>query len=689
MLHRHRSTRDPVTDRRLVLLCGLVPALVAAVLALYRPAMLRHVEASVYDSVLRRAGTSAPGSQVAIVDIDERSLSTIGQWPWRREVIGRLISRLRDAGASTIAVDLIFAEHDRFEARPEPVGIRGHDASWQARGSTHPDASFADVLGLGRVVLGYAFTFEQAGNQSNACVLHPLNLPVVQPSTEKDHSPLFRASGVICSLPVLAQAAGASGFLNAASDADGMLRRAPLLIDFDGRVYPGLALAAVLAANGTRNLELRVANVNAAALMLDGRVVPLDGKGNLLLHYRGPKKRFRYVSAVDVLDGQAGADLFRDKLVFIGATALGTGEAVATPFDTQFTGVELHATVADNLLQQDFLRRSEHAGALETQAALLAGLAVALLGARAGLLSGGAGALVCLIVLWGGSLWRLSAAGEFLSPLFPTLSAVTALPAMMIARLVVERRCADRARHETVVSQQLMVQTLLSLTEARDAATGQHARRTQRYTRLLAEQLASHARFRDYLTPERIDLLASLAPLHDIGKVAIPDRLLNKPGELTPDEIAEMRNHPAYGLEVILQAEKRTGTRDDPILAMAKDIVYTHHERWDGTGYPRGLVNEQIPIPGRLVALVDVFDALVTTRVYRQPIPPQAAIDLILAGRGTLFDPAVVDAFLQVVPTLGDTTTENETPVAYARAFAAPAATAGTSAETSVRAGLD
>jgi response regulator RpfG family c-di-GMP phosphodiesterase len=281
-----------------------------------------------------------------------------------------------------------------------------------------------------------------------------------------------------------------------------------------------------------------------------------------------------------------------------------------------------------------------------------------LLGARMGLAWGSAGAIICLILLWGGSLWRLSAAGEFLSPLFPTLGLLAALPAMTAAKLLVERRRVDRAQHETLVSQHLMVQSLLSLVEARDAETGQHARRTQQYTRLLAEQLASHPRFREYLTPERIDLLANLAPLHDIGKVAIPDRLLNKPGALTGDEIAEMRNHPAYGLDVILQAEKRTGTRDDPILAMAKDIVYTHHERWDGTGYPRGLVSEQIPIPGRLVGLVDVYDALVTRRVYRQPIPPQAAINLIAAGRGTLFDPAVVDAFLRVFPALSDTIAE-------------------------------
>ena len=134
-----------------------------------------------------------------------------------------------------------------------------------------------------------------------------------------------------------------------------------------------------------------------------------------------------------------------------------------------------------------------------------------------------------------------------------------------------------------------MVQTLLSLTEVRDAETGRHSRRTQQYARLLAEQLATHPDFRDYLTPERIDLLSSLAPLHDIGKVGVPDHILNKPGALTPEELAEMRKHPALGRDVILKAEQQVGVHDDATSRMAKDIVYTHHERWDGTGYPQGL----------------------------------------------------------------------------------------------------
>ena len=152
----------------------------------------------------------------------------------------------------------------------------------------------------------------------------------------------------------------------------------------------------------------------------------------------------------------------------------------------------------------------------------------------------------------------------------------------------------------------------------------------------------------DYLTPERIDLLARLAPLHDIGKVGVPDSLLNKPGALTVEETLEMRKHPAHGRDVIVHAEQDVGVPDDVTLAMAKDIVYTHHEKWDGTGYPEGLRGVEIPIVGRLMALVDVYDAITTRRVYRDSMSHDEAVAFIVAERGTHFDPSVVDAFLDV-----------------------------------------
>ena len=626
------------SSHRIVLICGIAPALLTVVLALYRPAFLAQLDYRVYDTMLRSSRSSTPSppdGRVAIVDVDDRSLSRIGQWPWRRDLIARLISRIRSLGASVVAIDVVFPEADRWDA---------------SSGQAAPDIVLEDTLRAGRVVLGYALTFDGPGSRPDACVLHSLELPLQQTAGGDGGPPLFRATGVVCSLPALARAAGASGFLNAVPDTDGVLRRVPLLAEYDGRVYPGLALAALLAATNTRVIALRAANVNASSLMLGGRVVPLDGRSNLLLRYRGGNRTFPRVSAADVLDEAAPAGIFRDAIVFIGSTALGAREVVSTPFDRLFAGVEVQATVADNLLRQDFISRPEDASTLEAMTVLIVGIAIALLVLRLGLTLGSVAGALLLPVLWLGALWLLAANGQYLSPLFPAIALMASLATATIARLRYERGRADWAANEKDLAQRLMVQSLLSLTEMRDAETGRHSRRTRQYAKLLAEQLADDPRFRHYLTPGRIDLLASLAPLHDIGKVGVPDQLLNKPGKLTPEEFEEMKKHPVYGLDVINRAEQDAGAGGDLTLALAKDIVYTHHERWDGGGYPRGLKGEQIPIAGRLMALVDVYDALTTRRLYRDPMPHEKAVELIVDGTGTHFDPAVVGAFMRIAP---------------------------------------
>ena len=639
-----RSQSARATRRRLVFLCGLIPVLFTAVLALYRPTWLARLDNAVYDSLLRSARTRPPGDRVVIVDVDERSLSTIGQWPWRRDRIGRLIARLRDMGASTIALDIIFAEPDRDS------GVGGVGARSSA--GIAPDDELARTLRGGRVVLGYGMTFDAAARAPRACVLHPVGLVTLQAGEDTGDAAYFRASGAVCSLPMLAEAAGASGFMNAAPDADGILRRVPLLVELDGRVYPNLALAAVAASTGARDVGLRIWNVNASSLIVGNRSVPLDGKSNLLVRYRGKKRTFPYVSAADVLSGQVPVGTFGGKIVLVGTTALGTREVVATPLDTLFAGVEVQATVADNLLQQDFISRSRLGTTLESVAVLVLGVAVAVLVAAAGIVSGVLGVASGVAALWSGAAWLLAARGVFISPLFPTIGVMCALAVMTLAKFTVERRRAERAGRDKTNAQRLMVQTLLSLTEVRDAETGLHSRRTQQYARLLAEQLSTQPGFHDYLTPERIDLLSSLAPLHDIGKVGIPDHILNKPGALTEEELAEMRKHPVLGRDVILKAEQQVGVRDDAILAIAKDIVYTHHERWDGTGYPRGLRGAEIPVVGRVMAVVDVYDATVTRTLYRPSMSHDDAVKFIVGGKGTHFDPAVVDAFISVAPAL-------------------------------------
>jgi len=622
-----------VQPRRLVLLCGLVPALVVALLSLYRPAFLDKLEYASYDALLRGARTRPPSGEVVIVDVDERSLSAVGQWPWRRDLVGNLVSRIRDLGAATIALDIVFAESDRY-----------------AGAGAATDAALADALRRGRVVVGYAFTFDNISTPASACVQHPIGLALVRRDDERAPEPFFRASGVVCSLPMLTEAAGASGYLNAAPDPDGLLRRVPLVASFDGHIYPSLGLAAVLTARQAHDVSLRVSNVNSATLWFGSQNVPLDGKSNMRVRYRGARGTFPYVSAADVLSGGVGAGALKDKIVFVGTTALGTREVVSTPVDTLFAGVEVQATVADNLLQQDYIRRPDWAAGVETLGVLIVGLFASLLVARFGLAWGGATVAAYLAAVWAGATALMSGSSVFFSPLYPTLGLIASLGAIAGGRFALERHRADQAGQDKIISQRLMVQTLLSLTEVRDRETGRHSRRTREYARVLATQLATHPEFRPFLTPERIELLANLAPLHDIGKVGVPDSLLNKKGVLTAEETVEMRKHPGHGRDVILHAERDAGSSDDVILAMAKDIVYTHHEKWDGSGYPEGLSGTAIPIAGRLMALVDVYDAVTTRRAYRDPMSHEEAVEFIVSGRGTHFDPAVVDAFVQVSP---------------------------------------
>lgn len=195
--------------------------------------------------------------------------------------------------------------------------------------------------------------------------------------------------------------------------------------------------------------------------------------------------------------------------------------------------------------------------------------------------------------------------------------------------------------------QDVTILAMASLAETRDSDTGNHIRRTQHYVRLLARQVQSHPRFGYFLDNATIELLFKSAPLHDIGKVGIPDRILLKPGRFTPEEFEVMKTHTTLGRDAIAAAEKQLG-KEVEFLRHAKDIAYYHQEKWDGSGYPDGLAGEDIPIAARLMAVADVYDALISRRVYKEGMPHEKAVEIIVEGRGSHFDPDLVDAFLAV-----------------------------------------
>lgn len=604
-----------------------VVAILSATLALLRPAVLLDLDRRVYDAFSVSAPSDEHGRHILVVAVDETSLDSLGQWPWSRDLIARLVTRLQEAGVESIAFDVLFAEPDRAT----PAGQRPMDEALAAALSRAP------------AVAGYAFVFGAGGSP---CTLHPASLVQRQRDQRLPSATLPRASGVVCTLGSLTNAAGASGHVNAVTDPDGLLRRVPLLIGYRDRVYPSLALAAVQQLSARSPLLLEQQGDDQLVLTVNGRRINLDEQGHLLLRYS--PHRTTTVSASDVIEGRVPDAELRGRIVFVGATAAGLGDVVATPLHRQLPGVEVHATAAESLIGGIVNHRPEYATLIELLITVACGIAIVLLGDRLGLRASAAAAALLLLGIWWAARSLLHRDGIYLTPLYPAVAVVIGLTAAGLSGMTRERRRADKERQRRGAAQRLIVQALTTLTETRDADTGRHARRTQEYTRLLATALSRHPAHRGALTEDQISLVATLAPLHDIGKVGVSDAVLRKPGALTTTEMAEMRRHPGIGHESLLRAEALAGVHDDEVLEVAKEIVHTHHEFWDGSGYPSGLRGTDIPLSGRIVAVVDSYDAMVAGRTYSRAMSHQEAVDAIVAGRGTHFDPEIVDALLTV-----------------------------------------
>jgi len=204
-----------------------------------------------------------------------------------------------------------------------------------------------------------------------------------------------------------------------------------------------------------------------------------------------------------------------------------------------------------------------------------------------------------------------------------------------------------RRTREVQVIQDVTIVAMASLAETRSNETGRHLRRTQHYVRALAKKLQQHPKFSAQLDDKTIEILYKSAPLHDIGKVGIPDAILLKPGTLTAAEFEVMKTHTTLGRDAIAAAENQIDAPNS-FLRTARDIAHYHQEKWDGSGYPEGLAGEAIPVCARLMAVADFYDALISPRVYKAPVAHEKTVAMIREQRGAHFDPDMVDAFLAI-----------------------------------------
>jgi adenylate cyclase len=641
---------------------GLI-ALAACWLGVSTPAWLQFLHYRVFDVITAPGNPAIPSGLPVIVDIDERSLKAHGRWPWPRDRVADLIERLQASAPLAIALDMVF---------PEPEAAGG------AAGSDG-DRRLAAALSASRVVLGFQFEFEGAC-EKGACLGRPLALPQ---GAGRDAG-LIRACGAACSLPGLADAARAGGFFNVAPDPDGLLRSVPLVIEHDGRLYPSLALAVWLEAVGASPSAL-VRHAGDIHLRVGSARVPLESGGRLRLGFRGPGRRYPYVSADDVLTGRVAPERLRGRIVFVGTSAVGLKEYRSTPTDPLFPGVEVHATVVDNIMTGEHPVRPAYAPALELAAALLTGMITVVLFGRGRALRLLSALALGAWILWGGAVWAFAAERVLLSPVLPLLVLVAEFSGLSLLRFwSEERRGRERAR-ELALAQEAIIECMASLTETRDPETGGHIKRTQHYVRILARALGrTRQGGAATLSEDAIDLLYKSAPLHDIGKVGVPDHILLKPGRLDADEFELMKRHTVYGHDAICAAMRKLA--NGSFLQTACDIAISHHERWDGRGYPRGLRGEDIPLAGRLMALADTYDALISRRVYKPPMTHDAAVGIILESSGSQFDPALVETFLAVAEEFRRVAEEYADRMDDERAFETPSHAACVSAPVAPRA---
>jgi len=250
--------------------------------------------------------------------------------------------------------------------------------------------------------------------------------------------------------------------------------------------------------------------------------------------------------------------------------------------------------------------------------------------------------LIMLIFPFFGQLHAI--AGVLLNVLLLSLITIPAVKFMMIRPAKKYIHDLESAQNTIQVRENQMLGALNALANAKDNATGGHIIRTQQYVRLLAQRVKSMGHHLQTLTDEHIEKLHKVAPLHDIGKVGIPDQILKKMGPLTADEREVMKQHSLIGESILLAAQLEEIEPD--LLTTALKIAGCHHEKWDGTGYPRGLSGESIPIEARIMAVADVFESLSSDRPYKKAWTFKESYELIVKGSGTAFDPVVVEAFI-------------------------------------------
>ncbi|NDV25556.1 CHASE2 domain-containing protein [Desulfovibrio sp. JC010] len=372
------------SDSFFLIATGLAVSILVAALYIFQPPILQFVDYKIYDQYMRSSPVGKKTNIPVIVDIDDESLAELGQWPWPRYRMALLLAKLQQAGALSTGLDILIGEPDRTspstirDSLREELGVTV-DFKGLPQGLMDNDKVLADVLERGRFVLGFYFDFLEDKKDPSVmalpCFAKPVPIAQIRAKGAPDLKDLtLNAQDAICPLPVLAKASPLCGFYNSITDYDGVVRRVPLIITMDGKQYPSLALATLMKAIGRRNILVKTSPIGIESIRLGKTTIPVDAKGQMMVRYRGGMEEFPYYSAKDVLSGKVGEKELKNKIIFMGTSAAGLRDLRVTPFASDYPGVEVHATIVDNILTKDFILKPDWVPGLELLLVLAAGI---------------------------------------------------------------------------------------------------------------------------------------------------------------------------------------------------------------------------------------------------------------------------------------------------------------------------
>jgi len=625
LINTDRLYLDNSFRRRLLFIAGLLFTIATILPAQINDTLFEKIDYRVYDFLTDRLPDKKPSDLITIIDIDERSIRSVGQWPWPRYKIAYLMKNT--ARAAAVGVDILFPEEDRTSVASvkksfkKDFGINLNISNLPA-GMNDNDKYMAHILSRGTFVLPNYFMFGETTSGDKSCVENPLDLVFPKGSD------FFKANDVICNLKLLTKSSAATGFVNSFMDSDGVTRRVLSLKAFNVDV-PKL-----------------YKSLHGAVLEVGEKRINLNRNGTMNLRFKNSETTYRRYSAVDLLYGEVPAEALMGKIVLIGVAASGIDDTHIISSRRVVQGIDIHATFIDNILNEDFF-------IIPIWAKWLNILIVAVFGITFSYYSGRAKSLGVIFVMpavffaaAGISYLILISTNIYVSPTPLMLSIViVCLPIAFLNYFIKEKEASAKTKM-LALAQQITIRSMANVAETRDPETGAHILRTQDYVRALAQHLYDRDVFPGELNDEIIEALYLSAPLHDVGKVGIPDSILLKPARLTEGEFEIMKTHASLGGDIIGKAEEEAKGSD--VLYYGRLIAESHHERWDGKGYPEGLNGEDIPLAGRLMAVADVYDALISKRHYKDAMSHEKAVEIITEGHGNHFDPKIVDAFLEI-----------------------------------------